>query len=113
MAPEVSGGRTMTYHFPKEFKIEEYPFELRNEVGRYLNTHVGKFTIPQIAKALKTDENKVAWVLTNLCELTTPEVIADSIKGKDFWETAFKLKSKSPKSFDEKTLFYGRTMQRT
>ena len=100
-----------TYEIPKEFKLEEYPFDLRNEVGRYLNTHMGKFTIPQIAKALRADENKVAWVLTNLCELTSPEVIVDSIKGHDYWEHAFKLKSKSPRSFNEKTLFLGRTMK--
>jgi hypothetical protein len=99
------------YEIPKEFKLEEYPFDLRNEVGRYLNTHMGKFTIPQIAKALGADENKVAWVLTNLCELTSPEVIVDSIKGHDYWEHAFKLKSKSPRSFNEKTLFLGRTMK--
>ena len=99
------------YNIPKEFKIEEYPFELRNEVGRYLNTHAGKYTIPLIAKALKADENKVAWVLTNLCELTTPEVVVDSIKGQEYWEHTFKLKGKSPKSFDEKTVFIGRTMK--
>jgi hypothetical protein len=100
-----------TYQIPQEFKLEEYPFDLRNEVGRYLNTHVGKFTIPQIAKAIGADENKVAWVLTNLCELTSPEVIVDSIKGHEYWEHAFKLKSKSPKSFNETTLFLGRTMK--
>jgi hypothetical protein len=99
------------YEIPREFKLEEYPFDLRNEVGRYLNTHVGKFTIPQIAKALGADESKVAWVLTNLCELTSPEVIADSIKGHEYWEHAFKLKSKSPRAFNEKTLFLGRTMK--
>jgi hypothetical protein len=100
-----------TYEIPREFKLEEYPFDLRNEVGRYLNTHVGKFTIPQIAKALGADENKVAWVLTNLCELTSPEVIVESIKGHEYWEHAFKLKSKSPRFFNEKTLFLGRTMK--
>jgi hypothetical protein len=98
------------YEFPKNFDIKDYPFELRNEVGRFLNTHMGRFTIPQIAKALEADENKVAWVLTNLCELTSPEVIVDSIKGKEYWEHAFKLKSKSPKSFNDKTVFLGRTM---
>ncbi len=97
------------YHIPQEFKIEDYPFELRNTVGHYLNTHVGKFTIPQIAKALNADENKVAWVLTNLCELTTPEVIIDSIKGKEYWEHTAKLKAKSPKVFNETTVFMGRT----
>lgn len=100
-----------TYNVPKEFQIEDYPFELRNEVGRYLNTHTGKYTIPQIAMALKADENKVAWVLTNLCELTTPEVILDSIKGREYWEHCFKLKGKSPRSFNDKTLFLGRTMK--
>jgi hypothetical protein len=70
---------------------------------------VGKFTIPQIAKALNAEENRVAWVLTNLCELTTPEVIVDSIKGKEYWEHAFKLKNKSPRSFNETTVFMGRT----
>jgi hypothetical protein len=99
-----------TYNIPREFGIEDYPFDLRNQVGRYLNTHVGKFTIPQIAKALEVDENKVAWVLTNLCELTSPEVIVDSVKGKQYWEHSFKLKGKSPRSFDEKTVFVGRTM---
>jgi hypothetical protein len=97
------------YSFPQQFGIEDYPFELRNLVGRYLNTHIGKFTIPDIAKALKADENQVAWVLTNLCELTTPEVIVDSIKGKEYWEHCFKLKAKSPKAFNDKTLFMGRT----
>ena len=99
------------YEIPREFKIEEYPFDLRNAVGHYLNTHVGRFTIPQIAKALQADENKVAWVLTNLCELTSPEVTVDSIKGREYWDHAFKLKSKSPKSFNDKTLFIGRTMK--
>jgi hypothetical protein len=100
-----------TYDIPKEFKLEDYPFELRNEVGRYLNTHIGKHTIPQIAKALKADENKVAWVLGNLCELTSPEVLVDSVKGQQYWESAFKLKNKSPKSFNETTLFLGRVMR--
>ncbi len=100
-----------TYDIPKEFKLEDYPFDLRNEVGRYLNTHLSKHTIPQIAKALGADENKVAWVLSNLCELTSPEVIVDSVKGIQYWENAFKLKSKSPKSFTDKTLFFGRTMR--
>jgi hypothetical protein len=53
----------------------------------------------------------VAWVLTNLCELTSPEVIVDSIKGYEYWEHAFKLKSKSPRSFNDKTVFLGRTMK--
>ncbi len=100
-----------TYQVPKEFKLEDYPFDLRNEVGKYLNTHIGKHTIPEIAKALGAEEIKVAWVLTNLCELTSPEVIVDTIKGKEYWEHAFKLKSKSPKSFDEKTIFFGRAMR--
>ncbi|GEM_PF-2565006 len=99
------------YNIPKEFDIKDYPFELRNEVGRFLNTHPGKFTIPQIAKALNADENKVAWVLSNLCELTTPEAIVDTIKGKDYWEKAFKLKNASPKSFNETTVFFGRIMR--
>jgi hypothetical protein len=98
-----------TYHFPQQFSIEEYPFELRNQVGRYLNTHMGKFTIPEIAKTLKADENHVAWVLTNLCELTTPEVIVDSIKGNEYWDHCAKLKAKSPRAFNDKTTFFGRT----
>ena len=101
-----------TYKVPKEFDVKEYPFELRNEVARFLNTHAGKYTIPDIAKAVKAEEIKVAWVLTNLCELTTPEVIMDSIKGKEYWENTFKMKGKSPKSFDEKTLFLGRVMRK-
>jgi hypothetical protein len=100
----------MTYEFPKNFDIKDYPFELRNEVARFLNTHMGRYTIPDIAKALAADENKVAWVLTNLCELTSPEVVVDSIKGKEYWEHAFKLKEKAPKTFNEKTVFMGRTM---
>ena len=99
------------YIIPREFKIEEYPFELRNAVGRFLNTNVGKYTIPQIAQKMQADENKVAWVLSNLCELTTPEVIVDTLKGKDYWENAFKLKNKAPHGFDETTVFFGRTMK--
>ncbi len=99
-----------TYNIPREFKAEDYPFELRNQVARYLNTHTGKYTISQIAKALGANEDKVAWVLTNLCELTTPEVVVDSIKGKEYWEHSLKLKSKSPKSFNDKTEFCGRIM---
>ena len=100
-----------SYKIPKEFDVKEYPFELRNEVARFLNTHRGKYTIPDIAKALKAEELKVAWVLSNLCELTTPEVICDTIKGQGYWDNAFKMKNKSPKSFDEKTLFLGRVMR--
>jgi hypothetical protein len=100
-----------TYDIPREFKPEDYPFELRNQVSRYLNTHRDKYTIPQIAKALGADENKVAWVLTNLCELTTPEVIMDSIKGKEYWDHALKLKGKSPKSFNDQTVFFGRILR--
>jgi hypothetical protein len=99
------------YKIPQEFDVKEYPFELRNEVARFLNTHRGKYNIPDIAKALNVDEVKVAWVLSNLCELTTPEVIADTIKGQDYWTNALKMKAKSPKSFDEKTLFLGRVMR--
>jgi hypothetical protein len=98
-----------TYEIPKTFDLKDYPFELRNQVGRYLNTHLGKYTIPQIAKAVGAEEQKVAWVLTNLCELTSPEVVVDTIKGKQYWENAFKLKSKSPKSFTDTTVFRGRT----
>lgn len=100
-----------TYKIPQQFRPEDYPFELRNQVSRYLNTHKDEYTIPQIAKALGAEEDKVAWVLTNLCELTTPEAIMDSIKGKEYWDHALKLKSKAPKSFDDKTLFFGRIMR--
>jgi|WetSurMetagenome_2_1015567.scaffolds.fasta_scaffold975706_1 hypothetical protein len=98
-----------TYKFPKEFKLTDYPFELRNQVGHYLITHMGKFTIPQIAKELKAEENKVAWVLSNLCELTTPEVIVRNEDGEKYWEKASKLKKASPKVFSDKTIFSGRT----
>ena len=100
-----------TYSVPREFKPEDYPFELRNQVGHYLNTHQDKYTIPQIAKALGAQEDQVAWVLTNLCELTTPEVIMDSIKGQEYWDHALKLKAKSPRSFNDKTVFFGRIMR--
>ena len=99
------------YKIPQEFDVKEYPFELRNKVAEFLNTHAGKYTIPDIAKALIADELKVAWVLSNLCELTTPEVIVDSIQGKEYWEKSLKMKKKSPKSFDEKILFLGRVMR--
>jgi hypothetical protein len=99
------------YKIPQEFDVKEYPFDLRNEVARFLNTHAGKYSIPDIAKTLNSDEVKVAWVLSNLCELTTPEVIMDSIKGKAYWENSLKMKKKSPKSFDENTLFVGRVMR--
>ena len=102
-----------TYSIPQQFGIQDYPFELRNQVGRYLNTHMGKFTIPDLAKALQADENQVAWVLTNLCELTTPEVILDSIKGQEYWEHCLKLKAKSPKSFNDKVIFMGRTSKKS
>jgi hypothetical protein len=97
------------YETPKEFKLAEYPFELRNQVGHWLNTHMGKFTIPEIAKDLKVEEAKVAWVLTNLCELTTPEVIVRNTDGEKYWEKSLKLKKASPKGFSEKTIFSGRT----
>ena len=100
-----------TYKIPREFDVKEYPFDLRNEVAMYLNTHAGKYSVLDIAQALKADELKVAWVLSNLCELTTPEVIVDSIKGKEYWENSLKMKKKSPKSFDEKTFFLGRVMR--
>jgi hypothetical protein len=99
-----------TYNIPQEFKPEDYPFELRNQVSRYLNTRQEKFTIPQIAKALGAPEDKVAWVLTHLCQLTSPEAIVDSVKGKDYWQHALKLKSNAPKSFNEKTVFFGRIL---
>jgi hypothetical protein len=99
------------YDVPQQFDIQAYPFELRNKVGHFLNTHIGKHTIPEIAKALQADEKQVAWVLTNLCELTTPEVMVDSIKGHEYWEHCFKLKGKAPKSFNEGTVFHGRTSQ--
>jgi hypothetical protein len=100
-----------SYKIPKEFDVKEYPFELRNEVAHFLNTHQGKYTIPDIARKLKAEELKVAWVLSNLCELTTPEVIVDTIKGIDYWENSLKMKNKSPKSFDQETLFFGRVMR--
>jgi hypothetical protein len=100
------------YNIPQQFGLEDYPFELRNQVGHFLNTHLGEFTIPDIAKALQADENQVAWVLTNLCELTSPEALVDSIKGREYWEHCFKLKAKSPKSFNDKTVFIGRTSQK-
>jgi hypothetical protein len=99
------------YQIPQEFDVKEYPFELRNEVARYLNTHSGKYTVPDLAKTLNADELKVAWVLSNLCELTTPEVIVDTIKGKEYWDNSLKLKHKSPKAFNENTLFFGRVMR--
>ena len=100
-----------TYKISREFDVKDYPFDLRNEVARFLNTHAGKYSVLDIAQALKADELKVAWVLSNLCELTTPEVIVDTIKGKEYWENSLKMKRKSPKSFDEKTLFLGRVMR--
>jgi len=99
------------YQIPVEFDVKEYPFELRNQVSRFLNTHMGKFTIPQIAAELKADENQVAWVLSNLVELTTPDVIADTIKGNSYWDNAAKLKAKSPKSFEKDTIFFGKIMK--
>jgi hypothetical protein len=98
-----------TYEIPREFQLTDYPFELRNQVGHYLNTHMGKFTIPQIARELGADESKVAWVLTNLCELTTPEVVIRNIDGEKYWEKVLKLKKASPKTFSDKTIFSGRT----
>jgi hypothetical protein len=97
------------YEIPREFKLTDYPFELRNQVGHFLNTHMGKFTIPQIAKELGAEESKVAWVLTNLCELTTPEVVVRSPQGEKYWEKSLKLKKASPKIFSEKSIFSGRT----
>jgi uncharacterized protein YpbB len=98
------------YETPKEFKLAEYPFELRNQVGHLLNSHMNKkYTIPEIAKELKVEEAKIAWVLTNLCELTTPEVIARNTEGEKYWEKSLKLKKASPKGFSEKTTFSGRT----
>jgi hypothetical protein len=96
------------YDIPKEFDLTDYPFELRNQVGHFLNTHTGKFTIPQIAKELKAEEMKVAWVLTNLCELTTPEAAVRNMDGEKYWEKTLKLKKNSPKIFSEKTIFSGR-----
>lgn len=98
-----------TYEIPKEFKLTDYPFELRNQVGHYLNTHVGKFTIPQIAKELSAEENSVAWVLSNLCELTTPEAVVRNVDGEKYWEKALKLKKASPKTFSDKSIISGRT----
>jgi hypothetical protein len=98
-----------TYSIPVEFQLKDYPFELRNQVGHYLNTHMGKFTIPQIAKELGVEESKVAWVLSNLCELTTPEVVVRNIDGEKYWEKTLKLKKASPRNFSDKTIFSGRT----
>jgi hypothetical protein len=98
-----------TYEIPKEFELTEYPFELRNKVGHFLNTHMGKFTIPQIARELCVEEGKIAWVLSNLCELTTPEVVARNEDGEKYWGKALKLKKASPRSFSDKTIFSGRT----
>jgi hypothetical protein len=98
-----------TYQIPAQFKLTDYPFDLRNAVSNWLNTHLGKFTIPQIAKALGTEEEKVAWVLSNLCELTTPEAIVNNEDGEKYWQKTVKLKSQSPKIFNDKTLFCGRT----
>ena len=97
-----------SYNVPTEFDVKDYPFELRNQVARFLNTHQGKYTIPQIAAELCAEEMKVAWVLTNLCELTTPEVVLDSDDGRGYYERVFRLKAKSPKGFSEKSIFLGR-----
>jgi hypothetical protein len=99
------------YKIPQEFDVKDYPFELRNNVAHFLNTHMGKYSIPDIAKNLKADEINVAWVLSNLCELTTPEVIADTVKGQQYWENVSKIKKKAPRVFDEMTLFIGRVMR--
>ena len=104
----VKERRMTMYEIPKEFKLTEYPFELRNQVGHFLNTHIGKFTIPQIAKELCTEESKVAWVLSNLCELTTPEVIVRNADGEKYWEKTSRLKKSSPKIFSDKSFFSGR-----
>jgi hypothetical protein len=98
-----------TYEIPAEFQLKDYPFELRNKVGHYLNTHMGKFTIPQIAKELNVEESQVAWVLSNLCELTTPEAVVRNIDGEKYWEKTLKLKKASPRTFSDKTIFSGRT----
>jgi hypothetical protein len=97
------------YAIPREFKLTDYPFELRNQVGHYLNIHMGKFTIPQIAKEVCAEESKVAWVLSNLCELTSPEAVVRNAEGEKYWEKVQKLKKASPRIFSEKTVFSGRT----
>ena len=98
------------YQIPLEFSPRDYPFELRGQVARFLNTHLGKFTIPQIAAELRADENKVAWVLRNLCELTSPEVVMGTAEGEEYWKKSIKLKGECPKSLTETTIFYGRIM---
>jgi hypothetical protein len=98
------------YNIPIEFNPRDYPFELRGRVAKFLNTHFGKFTIPQIAKELGAEEDKIAWVLSNLCELTSPEVVMGTSEGEEYWKKSIKLKSECPKSITNTTIFYGRIM---
>jgi hypothetical protein len=98
------------YFIPVEFNPHDYPFELRGQVARFLNTHLGKITIPQIAKELKAEENKVAWVLSNLCELTSPEAVMGTPEGEEYWKKSIRLKAECPRTFTDQTAFYGRIM---
>jgi hypothetical protein len=98
------------YIIPLEFSPRDYPFELRGQVAKFLNTHFGKYTIPQIARELEADQDKIAWVLSNLCELTSPEVVMGTPDGEDYWKKSIRLKSECPKTLTDATLFYGRIM---
>jgi uncharacterized protein YpbB len=100
----------MEYSLPQEFSPHDYPFELRGQVARFLNTHFGKYTIPQIAAELQADEDRVAWVLSNLVELTNPEVVMGNAEGEEYWRKSLKLKSECPKTLTDATVFYGRIM---
>jgi hypothetical protein len=98
------------YAIPQEFNPRDYPFQLRERVANFLNTHLGKFTVPQIAAELKADETQVAWVLSNLCQLTSPQVVMDTVEGRDYWQKSIKLKDECPEVIADDTPFFGRIM---
>ena len=98
------------YVIPREFNPRDYPFELRDRVAKFLNTHVGKYRVPQIAAELKVEEGQVAWVLSNLCQLTSPEVVMGTPEGREYWQKSISLKNECPKAINDETLFYGRIM---
>ena len=98
------------YTVPLEFNPRDYPFELRDRVTKFLNTHMGKYSVPQIAAELKAEEGQVAWVLSNLIQLTSPEVVMSTPEGREYWQKAIRLKNESPKGINDETLFCGRIM---
>ena len=90
-------------------EVEEI-ISLGEQLRKRLNTGLSG-TIPKLAKAMKADEQKIAWALQDLCECHKPYVLMDNKEGEAYFMKFIDLRNALPKPFNDETEFYGADMR--